>query len=81
MNTILSAYKLLALGIQIFGSVSGRNHSVPDISDKSFVYPMGTYEISVRSRFSFSSVSGRLCIPILYVNKKKNIYIYIYKIY
>ena len=37
----------VALGIRIFSSVSDRNHSVPGISYKSFLYPIGTYEISV----------------------------------
>ena len=50
----------LALGIRVFGSVSGRNHWVPGISDKSFLYPIGTYEISVRFRFDF----GRFRVPI-----------------
>ena len=50
----------VALGIRVFGSVSGRNHSVsgrnhsvPGISDKLFLYPICTYDISVRFRFGF----------------------------
>ena len=61
-------YQIVVLGIRVFGSAPDKNHSVLGISDKSFLYPIGIYEISVRFRFVLNT-------RLIY---EPNIYIYIY---
>ena len=50
--------------MQVFGLVSSRNYSVPGISDKSILYPIGIYEISVQFRFGLGFVSLRFRIHV-----------------